>query len=250
LTLSPIAKVLSTISKSGARTLLMGGQACILYGAAEFSRDIDLAVLPDEKNLDKLQQALENLHAEPLLFPPLNRGALLRGHACHFRAQLPEIEGLRIDIMSVLHGCDEFSLLWKRRNEIHLPEVGTVALMSLPDLVQAKKTQRDKDWPMIRRLLEVDYLARPARPSSRQLEFWLLELRTAEFLLEICRRHSKKAAKLVSRRPLLKFALDQETNKVEGSLRAEEDAFRAADKVYWQPLREELFKMRQERRGK
>ena len=35
----------------------MGGQACILYGAAEFSRDIDLAVLADEKNLSRLQAA-------------------------------------------------------------------------------------------------------------------------------------------------------------------------------------------------
>jgi hypothetical protein len=31
--------------------------------------------------------------------------------------------------------------------------------MGLPDLVQAKKTQPDKDWPMIRRLVEVNYFA-------------------------------------------------------------------------------------------
>lgn len=55
---SPIGKVLSTIRKHRVRALLMGGQACILYGAAEFSRDIDLAILADEKNLDRLAQAL------------------------------------------------------------------------------------------------------------------------------------------------------------------------------------------------
>ena len=32
----------------------MGGQACVLYGAAEFSRDLDLALLPDPDNLDRL----------------------------------------------------------------------------------------------------------------------------------------------------------------------------------------------------
>jgi len=32
----------------------MGGQACVLYGAAEFSRDLDLALLPDPANLDRL----------------------------------------------------------------------------------------------------------------------------------------------------------------------------------------------------
>ena len=39
---SPILKALSSIRTSGARTLLMGGHACVFYGAAEFSRDLDL----------------------------------------------------------------------------------------------------------------------------------------------------------------------------------------------------------------
>ena len=43
---SPIPKVLSTISSHGVEALLMGGQACVLYGAAEFSRDADFVVLP------------------------------------------------------------------------------------------------------------------------------------------------------------------------------------------------------------
>src|SRR6266851_749837 len=35
----------------------MGGQACILYGAAEFSRDVDFAVAADDKNLSQLRQS-------------------------------------------------------------------------------------------------------------------------------------------------------------------------------------------------
>ena len=31
------------------RALLMGGQACVFYGAAEFSRDTDFAVLADAR---------------------------------------------------------------------------------------------------------------------------------------------------------------------------------------------------------
>ena len=37
---NPILKVLSTLSSHQVRYLLMGGQACVFYGAAEFSRDI------------------------------------------------------------------------------------------------------------------------------------------------------------------------------------------------------------------
>jgi hypothetical protein len=62
------------------RALLMGGQACILYGAAEFSRDIDLAVLADDRNLLRLQAALDALQASPVFVPALNASVLRRGH--------------------------------------------------------------------------------------------------------------------------------------------------------------------------
>ena len=38
MTPNPILKVLSTLALHRVRHLLMGGQACVLYGAAEFSR--------------------------------------------------------------------------------------------------------------------------------------------------------------------------------------------------------------------
>ena len=47
MTPSPIRKVLFTFRRHRVRALLMGGQACILYGAAEFSRDTDFVVLCD-----------------------------------------------------------------------------------------------------------------------------------------------------------------------------------------------------------
>lgn len=37
------------------RALLMGGQACVFYGAAEFSRDTDLAILADAANPARLR---------------------------------------------------------------------------------------------------------------------------------------------------------------------------------------------------
>lgn len=36
---NPIRRVLSSIEANRVRALLMGGQACVLYGAAESSRD-------------------------------------------------------------------------------------------------------------------------------------------------------------------------------------------------------------------
>ncbi len=51
---NPIHKVLSTLSSHEVRHLLMGGQACVFYGAAEFSRDCDIVIVADDENLARL----------------------------------------------------------------------------------------------------------------------------------------------------------------------------------------------------
>jgi len=250
LTRSPIGKVLSAMRQHRVRALLMGGQACILYGAAEFSRDIDLAVAADEKNLERLRRALAALKAEPVYVPDLNKKVLERGHACHFRARIDEANGLRIDVMAVLRGCDSFPVLWTRRQRLKLPGIGSVPVLALPDLVLAKKTQRDKDWAMLRRLVEVDFHNRPKKPATRQIAFWLREVRTPELLMEICRLYPGSARRLAKIRPALRWAIKGHLAKVEDALRAEEKSVRTEDRAYWQPLREELFQWRQERRNK
>ncbi len=56
LTRNPILKVLSSIRTHRVRVLLMGGgQACVFYGAAEFSRDTHLVILASSENLFRRQ---------------------------------------------------------------------------------------------------------------------------------------------------------------------------------------------------
>ncbi len=222
----------------------MGGQACIAYGAAEFSRDVDVAVLCSPGNLTRLRRALQELAAEPIFVPPLEEAYLLRGHACHFRCQNPDVAGLRIDIMSVLRGCDTFEKLWERREVISSRELGRVNVLSLSDLVTAKKTQRDKDWPMIRRLVEADYFRDRSHPNPGQADFWLRELRTPELLVELVRRWPARARRLETTRPLLRIAATGDLERLGEALRREQEAERAADRKYWLPLRRELEVLR------
>ena len=63
LTPSPIGKVLSTLGKDRVKGLQMGGQACVLYGAAEFSRDVDVAVLA--ANADEAVHASNSRRTSP-----------------------------------------------------------------------------------------------------------------------------------------------------------------------------------------
>ena len=58
---TPILTVLSTFRKNGVQTLLMGGQACVFYGAAQVSKDVDLALLAEPANIERLRVALNGL---------------------------------------------------------------------------------------------------------------------------------------------------------------------------------------------
>jgi hypothetical protein len=226
------------------RALLMGGQACVFYGAAEFSRDTDLAILADAANVARLRKALAELQAAPIAVPPFALKFLRRGHAIHFRCQHPEALRMRVDVMSKMRGVDSFPKLWRRRTTIALPDGTKCDLLSLPDLVQAKKTQRDKDWPMLRRLVEAHYFQNNAKPNSAQIRFWLQELRTPELILELTRRHANTSRRFVATRPLLAHALSGRRTELEQALGSEESAERELDRRYWLPLKVELEQLR------
>ena len=167
---NPIRRVLSSIEAHRVRALLMGGQACILYGAAEFSRDTGFAILASPANLTRLRAALDDLQARVIAVPPFELEFLRRGHAVHFRSWHAQAPGLRIDVMTRMRGVDPFPQLWARHATVELPD-GTCNVMALPDLVQAKKTQRDKDWPMVRRLMEAHYFRHRQGAAPEQVAF-------------------------------------------------------------------------------
>ena len=227
----------------------MGGQACVFYGAAEFSRDADLLVLGEAANVAYLQDALQELRAEVIAVPGFALDFLMRGHAVHFRCHHPEAEDIRIDVMSRLRGVDEFETLWTRRTTVTDADGTVYELVSLPDLVQAKKTQRDKDWPMVRRLLEIHYLRHRADSNPVQQRFWLRELRTPELLVEACVLWPDLAQELGQERPLLLLACRGQTAELAEALLAEERDERQQDRAYWMPLKAELERLRQMARG-
>ena len=246
LTRNPILKVLSSIQAHRVRALLMGGQACVFYGAAEFSRDTDLAILASSENLARLKKALRDLQAEVIAVPPFEAKYLRKGHAVDFRCQHGEAIGMRVDVMTKMRGVDPFPTLWTRRTTV-VVDGSSINLMSLPDLVQAKKTQRDKDWPMLRRLIEVNYFENRENPTREQIRFWFLELRTPDLLLELAAEQGGIPTQLRRQRPLLELAKTPTKSLLADALIEEEHREREADRQYWLPLRKELEKLRHAR---
>lgn len=245
---TPILRVLSTLSTSGAHFLLMGGQACVFYGATELSRDVDIAVAADPEDWGLLQRALAELEAEPIAVPAPSLDALRRGHAVHYRARRADAAGIRLDVLAVMRGVDAFETLWDRRTTVVLGDGTRCEIMALPDLVAAKKTQRDKDWPIIRRLIEADYASHSDAASPGHVAFWLSQGRTPALLLGLCSQHAAVAQRMAASRPLLAVAIAGDAEGVAAGLRAEEDAEREADRRYWVPLRAELERMRRSQR--
>ncbi len=211
----------------------MGGQACVSYGAAEFSRDLDLAIVASVRNLEALRGAMTELRGEVIAVPPFEAKYLRKGHAVHFRCHHPEADDLRVDVMSRMRGVEPFAKLWRRRTTVELPDGGFFDLLSLPDLVQAKKTQRDKDWPMIRRLVEADFFGRRDTAGAADVRFWLRELRTPELLIAVAAAHPAICRRLLPRRRLLRLALRGEERALAAAIVAEESKEREADRRYW-----------------
>ncbi len=226
------------------RALLMGGQACVFYGAAEFSRDTDLLILADAANLARLEAALLDLQAQRIAVPPLTLDYLQRGHAVHFRCYHPEAANIRVDVMSRLRGVDDFEALWGRRTTLTDSDGAVYELLGLPDLVAAKKTQASKDWPMLQRLLEAHYLRHRVGGTPEQQRFWLHELRTPELLVEATRRWPDLAEQIARQRPLLLPAKSEQLDLLREALSAEERTEREHDRTYWQPLKAELEQLR------
>lgn len=246
---TPIRQVLFTIQKSGTRSLLMGGQACVFYGAAQVSRDVDFLLLADESNFKKLLLALDELKARRIAVPPFDPDVLARGHAVHFRCAEGAAAGLRIDLMTKLRDLPAFGELWERRTVIGDEEGHEFHLLSVPDLVKAKKTQRAKDWPVIEALVSIHYRENSENPNPGWLEFWMGEARSPELLVELVGRFPLEARRMLAVRPLLALAVAGDFPLLRAALDAEVREEQEKDRIYWEPLKREMEDFRRAERG-
>jgi hypothetical protein len=149
--------------------------------------------------------------------------------------------------MASLRGVAGFEELWARRTTIEVAGE-PIDLLAMEDLVRAKKTQRDKDWPMIRRLVEQSYFGHSTSATQDLVQFWLRELRTPELLVEVAGAHPELAADEAVLRPAVQAALSACLDDVSEALEAEEREERRKDREYWAPLKRELEEFRLSRR--
>jgi hypothetical protein len=242
--------VLAVLRQHNVQALLMGGQACVAYGASEFSRDIDIAIYTGDGNLERLGDALSALQAEVIAVPPFSRDVLDRGHAVHFRCNAAG--KVRLDVMSQMRNVPSFDVCWSRRSIMRVRDAGEVDVMGIEDLVAAKKTRRDKDWPVVTKLVDVHYRDFGDQPTDRRVAFWLRELRSPPPLVDLVKRAPSEAQAMAATRTPVARAIEVAQGvgthvAIRLALREEEELERAVDEEYWAPLIKELQEMRRER---
>ena len=152
--------------------------------------------------------------------------------------------------MTRLRSMPEFEVLWERRTTLVDNDGVEYHLLCIPDLVQAKKTQRSKDWPVIELLVTIHYREHASDATDDRVDFWLREARTPELLVELCQRFPSQAAELAPHRPLIRLAREQSLDDLRTALDAEVRAEQARDRDYWEPLRRELEQFRREHRDR
>ena len=155
---------------------------------------------------------------------------------------------MRVDVMAKMRGVAPFEELWSRRTTLQDDSGVRIELMGLSDLVAAKKTQRDKVWPMIRRLVEAHYAQHGNSPDEDQVRFWLRESRTPRLLIDLAARYPELWDEIAGQRPLVRDAISIDRESLELALSHEERDEREADRRHWEPLRQELEQWRRAKR--
>ena len=162
-----IASFFQSLEDRGVQFLLISGQAAVLYGAAEFSEDIDLWVLPTEANLAAFRHALTDVAASYYkLTPPFTAANALAGHGFHFTLGAGEVF---LDVMGQPPRTRPFTEA--ARDALRLDtDWGLLPVVAIPDLVDLKQTQRLQDYAVVSRLT-LEWVRQPAR-LERFLDHW------------------------------------------------------------------------------
>ena len=99
---------------------------------------------------------------------------------------------------------------------------------------------------MIRRLLETDIIQHKEDPTKKQIQFWFLECRTPDLLIELTNKYPKIHREMQKKRSLLLDVRKENLKNIAIQLKDEEYEEKESDRVYWLPLRKELEKWRRE----
>ena len=250
-----IANFFQHLERYGVRWLLVSGQATILYGAATFSEDIDLWVEPTETNLQRFLDALRASHARYYkLTPPVTAAHAAQYHAFHF--VLPEDPGgeVFLDVMGLPPRVKAFDQALMASRTFDTPW-GRLPTVGIPDLVELKKTQRPRDYPIISRLALAWSDERGRDYSSKDAKWILDNMFSLPELIRLLADHPTISSSLPLETPDLIVQASVQIgqsgrldvsleDQIEQWMDARIAPLRRADRHFWRPVIDALRDLR------
>jgi len=249
----PFSAVLAALERHKVKYIVIGGQAVVAYGASQFTRDADLWVNPTKTNLDRLRKALKELKTTLRFLPPLESSYLKKGHGVHFRFKY-QGRDFCIDILGKPPRVSGFSSARKKAECIEWHGLN-VPVLDIPRLVATKKTDREKDYPVIQLLGEMVFGQARRRKAVRESAMsWLArESRNSGHLRTIARNwEGGKETLFKSKRPAAILAAEgASVIIIQEELNTEKERLKEKNREYWRPLISELrqLKRRQKRKN-
>ncbi len=242
-----------SFDREGVRYLLIGGQAAILYGAAQFTQDMDLWIAPTRANTLAFLRAIARLDARVhRLTPPPTLRWIRQGHGFHFLLpQAGRIDGY-LDVMGCPPRVGTYSAA-ARRSSIMESHFGQVRVVGIPDLVELKKTNRPGDYEVIS-ALAMTRLDSPSHPTARLLSWAIPNLFRVEDLAAVVRRFDGDLPADLRRDPALRPLLRVQKRSGPRWVDALQSAGSVLDgrmagamrlgRAYWLPKLEQLRELR------
>lgn len=242
----PLEKVLRAFDAARVRYLIIGGQAAIIYGASQITKDADFWVEPTRRNFAALEKALISLNARLRFLPPLDIKYLRKGHGIHFT--IPEPEGdYYIDILGKPPRVSGFPAAYKSAQIVKWHGF-VLRVLDIPRLVATKKTNREQDYASIQLLAEMVFNTVRNKPHLRKgVISWLLqESRTPEHLIEIVRKWKGglKIAPTCRREAVTLAVSDAVPEQIQTAIDKEKLTYQRANIEYWKPFLRELRLLR------
>ena len=246
-----LVRLFSILNDVGLQCLLIGGQACVIYGAKTSTVDLDITILSTNINLAKLKNALEVLEAKPSLASvPLDAALLTRGHSLHYYCGKSGFDNIRFDILGTLPRLQAFSNIWQRRFDFVSDSGVTIPVLSVPDLILSKKTGRIKDTADITALVNAHFVMNHLEPDENDIRLWLTEAREVDVLQMFAEKFPSEARKLAKERPLLKHVISGDIAALKVALIEEASNEATAHEAFRGPLRAEARELARKRRRK
>lgn len=139
--------------------VLVGGFASVVHGSTLVTQDLDICVAMSPEQIERLRQALADLHPVLRMNPGFQPSFLdhpkdlTRIHNIYLKTDL----GI-LDMMSELPPVGDFETIKKNALEVHLYG-HSCKVIALDDLIQIKKSMtRPKDQETLRQLLKIKSL--------------------------------------------------------------------------------------------